>query len=108
MINTAPPVDPTSKNLNDPVSYGIQRQIGNRVQIKFPHEICAVSLSSLHAEFEGDCYFLAGLTFGEELNNFTLSRGQNGFCRGLGFVFPTQVAVQDHLGDLGREERSPI
>jgi hypothetical protein len=58
------PLEGVSKDLHDTVTNRINGQVGNGVQIKFPHDVGSVSFGGLHAQMERSSDFLAGLALG--------------------------------------------
>src|ERR1700739_766559 len=63
-----------SEYMYDPVANGIPRQVGDRVQSQFAHQVCAVSFGGLDAEGEGFGDLFTGFSFGQQLDYLTLAR----------------------------------
>jgi hypothetical protein len=53
------------KNLNDPVTHGVARQVGNGMQVEFAHQVSAVGLGGLDAKMKRYSDLFAGFSFGE-------------------------------------------
>src|SRR5215467_8656106 len=62
--------------LDDLVPDGVADKLANGVELKFTHDVGAVSFRRLDADAEGHGNFLAALALGEQLHDFALARGQ--------------------------------
>src|SRR5882757_3192063 len=67
------------KNLGlyDLISHRIPDQLAHRMQLQFPHDVCAMRFRRLHADSQSHRYFLAALSLGKQLYNFALARRQS-------------------------------
>lgn len=64
-----------SKDLDNSIAHRISGQVGDGMQAEFAHQVGAMRFSCFDAEIESNCDFLAGLTFGQQLNDFALASG---------------------------------
>ena len=94
-------------HVDDLVSDGVPYQIGQRTELHFSHDVAAMRFGSLHADSQLAGHFLVAATLGEELNDLALTSRQSRHRVVTGGVVP-QIAVQDELRDLRREEGSAL
>src|SRR5262249_10155969 len=96
------------KDLDNAIPHCVQSEVGDGVQIQLAHNVGAVSFSGFHTEVICDGYFLAGLAFRQQLDDFPLAGRQSipiarfHRCRAVGI----QVSVQYKFGYVGCKESS--
>src|ERR1700691_1272639 len=78
------------------------------MQIKFAHEVGAVSLGGFHAQAQSDGDLFGGFSFSDQLDHFTLSWGQDAMLGIVVYLGRTEIAVEHHLRDFGSEEGSAV
>src|ERR1700690_2972095 len=64
------------RHVNDVVAHGIEHQTAHGVQLKFPHDVGAMSLRGLDAQAQRHRHFLGAASFRQQLHYFALSRSQ--------------------------------
>src|SRR5580698_8711245 len=62
--------------LDDLIPNSIPYELAYRVQLKLAHDVRAMCFSGLYADTQGDRDFFSALSFGKQLNNFSLTRGE--------------------------------
>ena len=66
-----------SVNLNDAVSHGVECEIRDGVQVKFPHQVGAVRFRCFNAQAESGSNLFGSLALGDELDHFAFPRRQH-------------------------------
>ena len=83
-------------------------KFGHAPDVQLFHDVLAMGFDRLYAQVEGECNFLCGVPFGDELEHFALScsqDGDGGFLVGLNQVLKIIVPNDGH--DLGAEAQYP-
>jgi hypothetical protein len=66
-----------ASRFDDLILYRVAHYFADGVHLEFSHDIGPMSFGGLNAYSERHRYFLAALSFGEELNNFALARRES-------------------------------
>src|SRR5208283_3607752 len=66
-----------SINLNNAVPHSVEGEIGDGMQVEFPHQVGAMRFRRLNAQAEGRGNLFGSFAFGNELDDFALSRRQH-------------------------------
>ena len=94
-----------SKDLSHDVTLlnGVFHQVGGFLQVQFSHNVGAVMLHRPAADKEQFADFLAGFSFGDELDDLPLPNGKRLPRRHPGLV-PGLEFVHDNIGHLGGQQ----
>src|SRR5580698_6378698 len=84
----------------------VKNQLGDAMQVQLLHDLRAMSIHRVDAQFQKIRNILARVSFGHKLQNFTLPRGQQviGIFR-AGSLQLSHVVFQQDLADSGAEKR---
>ena len=88
------------------MAYRIGDERGRAMDVQRAHDVGAMSLGGLYAYAKSDGDFLAALAFGEQLNDFTLTRSE-AVARGSGGLHGSGALgeiVKEHIGGARGEE----
>src|SRR5690606_23048746 len=78
-----------------PLPHGVAHQAGDVAGVQFAHQAVAVGFHGLDGEVEQARDFLAGVAFGDELEDLPFPRGEEGGT----FVLVAQVGLDHGIGD---------
>ena len=84
------PNDIPSIDLDDAVADGVEREIGDGVEIEFSHQVGAVSFGGFDAQAKSRGDLFSGFSFGDQLNHFALAGSQNVLVRSLVLLVGTR------------------
>src|SRR5580658_10744572 len=93
--------------VDDFVADRVAHDFAHRMAVEFAHDVGTMCLRRLHAQIERHGYFLAALSFGQQLYDLALAWRQALAMRGrfLRALIALQKPVQDHLRNARGKKR---
>jgi hypothetical protein len=99
-----------ASSLYDLIPHRITYEFAHGMQLEFAHNVRAMRFRRLHADSQSHGDFLAALAFREQLDDFTLARGQP--AAQDGHVVRDRIllaeSIQQHVGGTGCEKGTVV